>query len=71
VGTVLDVARDAGAVVATLGHALPDIPAFGPPAHGRFAPLSWIVGGQLLALALARRAGIDSDAPRGLQKFLG
>jgi glucosamine--fructose-6-phosphate aminotransferase (isomerizing) len=71
VGTVLDVARDAGAVVATLGRALPDIPAFGPPAHGRFAPLSWIVGGQLLALALARRAGIDSDAPRGLQKFLG
>ena len=71
VGTVLDVARAAQAVVATLGDALPGVPAFGPPAAGRFAPLSWIVGGQSLALALARRSGIDSDAPRGLHKFLG
>jgi glucosamine 6-phosphate synthetase-like amidotransferase/phosphosugar isomerase protein len=28
------------------------------------------VAGQMLALALARRAGIDSDAPRGLRKYL-
>ncbi len=33
--------------------------------------MAWIVGGQVLALMLARRAGIDSDAPRGLRKFLG
>jgi glutamine---fructose-6-phosphate transaminase (isomerizing) len=71
VGAVLDVARAAQAIVATLGDPLPGVPAFGPPASGRFAPLVWIVGGQLLALALARRSGIDSDAPRGLQKFLG
>ena len=71
VGAVLDVARDAHAIVAALGDPLPGVPAFGPPAAGRFAPLAWIVGGQLLALALARRSGIDSDAPRGLQKFLG
>jgi glucosamine--fructose-6-phosphate aminotransferase (isomerizing) len=59
VGAVLDVGRERRAVVAVL------------PAGGRFAPLYWIAGGQLLALALARHAGIDSDAPRGLQKFLG
>lgn len=59
VGAVLDIGRERRAVVAVL------------PAGGRFAPLYWIAGGQLLALALARSAGIDSDAPRGLQKFLG
>jgi len=59
VGAVLDVGRETRAVVVVL------------PAGGRFAPLYWIAGGQLLALALARRAGIDSDTPRGLQKFLG
>lgn len=71
VGAVLGVARAAGAIAVALGDALPDVPAFGLPVSGRFAPLAWIAGGQLLALALARRAGIDSDSPRGLQKFLG
>jgi glucosamine--fructose-6-phosphate aminotransferase (isomerizing) len=70
VGAVIDVAREAQAIVAVLGEGLPDVPAFGPPGAGRFAPLAWIAGGQLLALALARRAGIDSDTPRGLRKFL-
>ena len=59
VGAVLDLARERRAIVTVL------------PAGGRFAPLYWIAGGQLLALALGRRAGIDSDSPRGLQKFLG
>jgi glucosamine--fructose-6-phosphate aminotransferase (isomerizing) len=62
VGAVLEVARAARTVVVTLD----DVPAVG----GTFGPLFWIAGGQLLALALARRAGIDSDAPRGLRKFL-
>jgi len=67
---VLAAARAAHAVVETIGDAIEGVPAFGPPAAGRFAPLAWIVTGQLLALALARRAGIDSDAPRGLRKYL-
>jgi len=62
VGAVLDVAREAQTAVVTID----DAPAVG----GRFGPLFWIAAGQLLALALARRAGIDSDAPRGLRKFL-
>jgi glutamine---fructose-6-phosphate transaminase (isomerizing) len=70
VGIVNEIARAAHVSTVALGDTLGDIPDFGPPASGRFAPLSWIVGGQALALALARRAGIDSDSPRGLQKFL-
>jgi glucosamine--fructose-6-phosphate aminotransferase (isomerizing) len=70
VGMVLEAAQAARAVVETIGDAIDGVPGFGPPAAGRFAPLAWIVTGQLLALALARRAGIDSDAPRGLHKFL-
>jgi glucosamine--fructose-6-phosphate aminotransferase (isomerizing) len=62
VGAVLDVARAARTAVVTLDDAA--------AAGGPFGPLFWIAGGQLLALTLARRAGIDSDAPRGLRKFL-
>ena len=62
VGAVLEVARAARTIVVTLDDA--------PAADGRFGPLYWIASGQLLALALARRAGIDSDTPRGLRKFL-
>jgi glucosamine--fructose-6-phosphate aminotransferase (isomerizing) len=71
VGDVLATAAAAQAVTATFGGAIPGAPSFGPALGGTFAPLGWIVSGQLLALALARRAGIDSDAPRGLRKFLG
>ena len=70
VEAVLEVARGAHAIAVALGEGIPDVPVFGAPAAGRFAPLAWIAAGQMLALALARRAGIDSDAPRGLQKFL-
>ena len=70
VEAVLEIARTDGAIAMTLGDDLAGLPGFKPPATGRFAPLAWIAGGQVLALALARRAGIDSDAPRGLRKFL-
>ena len=70
VGTVIGVGRAAGSVAFTIGGALPDSAAFGPHISGRFAPLGWIAAGQVLALSLARRLGVESDAPRGLQKFL-
>jgi glucosamine--fructose-6-phosphate aminotransferase (isomerizing) len=57
-------------VTATIGGSVDRAPAFGPALAGPFAPLGWIVTGQVLALALARRAGVDSDTPRGLRKFL-
>ena len=62
VGAVLDIAREAHTAVVILDDA--------PAPGGPFGPLFWIARGQLLALALARRAGIDSDAPRGLRKYL-
>jgi glucosamine--fructose-6-phosphate aminotransferase (isomerizing) len=70
VEAVLELARTDGAIAMTLGDGFAGMPGFGPPAAGRFAPLAWIAGGQVLGLALARQAGIDSDAPRGLRKFL-
>jgi glutamine---fructose-6-phosphate transaminase (isomerizing) len=70
VEAVLERARAGGAAALTLGAGLTGMPGSSPPAMGRFAPLGWIAGGQMLALALARAAGIDSDAPRGLRKFL-
>jgi glucosamine--fructose-6-phosphate aminotransferase (isomerizing) len=70
VGDVLRTGRAAGSAVATIGDAIEGVPTLGPGITGTFAPLGWIVTGQFLALSLARRAGIDSDTPRGLQKFL-
>jgi glucosamine 6-phosphate synthetase-like amidotransferase/phosphosugar isomerase protein len=35
-----------------------------------FNTLAWLVAGQLLALEVGRARGIDSDAPRGLTKFV-
>jgi glucosamine--fructose-6-phosphate aminotransferase (isomerizing) len=70
VGDVLSTARAASSVTATIGGAVAGSAAYGPAIAGTFAPLGWIVTGQMLALAFARRAGIDSDVPRGLLKFL-
>lgn len=70
VGDVVTIARAASSVSATIGGAVAGSAAYGPPIAGRFAPLGWIVTGQMLALALARRADIESDVPRGLRKFL-
>jgi glutamine---fructose-6-phosphate transaminase (isomerizing) len=41
----------------------------GPDLPEELAPLALIVPGQLLAEALARAKGIDSDTPRGLRKI--
>jgi glucosamine--fructose-6-phosphate aminotransferase (isomerizing) len=60
-----------GAATLVLGAAFGAGASAGPPARGVFAPLAWIVAGQMLALALGRARGIDSDAPRGLRKFIG
>jgi glucosamine--fructose-6-phosphate aminotransferase (isomerizing) len=60
-----------GASRLALGAELAASVSAGPPARGPFAPLAWIVAGQMLALALGRARRIDSDAPRGLRKFIG
>jgi glucosamine--fructose-6-phosphate aminotransferase (isomerizing) len=62
--------QTSGAPQLSLGAAIGTDVFAGPPAQGPFAPLAWIVAGQMLALALGRSRGIDSDAPRGLRKFI-
>ncbi len=54
----------------TLGEALDGIEALGPRAGEAFNTLAWLVAGQVLALAVGRSRGVDSDAPRGLTKFV-
>ena len=57
-----------GATRYTIGPAVPGIDAFGPVVAEAFAPLGWLVAGQLLAFQLGRERHVDSDAPRGLSK---
>ena len=70
VGDLLATARLAQSMTIAIGSELPNEVNLGPLLNGPFAPLGWIVAGQMLALSLARRSGIDSDTPRGLSKFL-
>ncbi|MGB8205224.1 MAG: hypothetical protein WCE83_11150 [Candidatus Baltobacteraceae bacterium] len=43
----------------------------GPLAGEAFNTLAWLVTGQVLALGVGRARGVDSDAPRGLTKYVG
>ena len=66
--SVMERLRQARANIVTIGAPDADIPS--PAAlHPWLAPLTTIVGGQLLVLALAARLGMDVDAPRGLRKI--
>lgn len=47
------------------------IPLLGPLSGEAFNTLGWLVAGQYLALAVGRANGVDSDAPRGLTKWVG
>ena len=42
----------------------------GPQTGDAFNTLAWLVTGQYLSLAMGRARGVDSDAPRGLHKFV-
>jgi len=55
----------------TIGGDLPGGKRLGPIAGEAFNTLAWLLTGQLLALELGRARGVDSDAPRGQQKYLG
>ncbi len=59
--------RTAGANVVSIGGAESDVPV-PAPTHPWLAPMTTVIGGQLLVLALATHLGKDIDAPRGLRK---
>lgn len=63
-------AENAGALRFVIGAMLGEIPLLGPQTGEAFNTLAWLVTGQALALCVGRAAGVDSDAPRGLSKFL-
>lgn len=63
-------AEAAGALRFAMGAALGELPVLGPQTGDAFNTLGWLVTGQALALFTGRAAGVDSDTPRGLSKFL-
>ncbi|HEY4439788.1 MAG TPA: SIS domain-containing protein [Candidatus Elarobacter sp.] len=48
-----------------------DIPVLGPATGEAFNTLAWLVAGQFLALSIGRANFVESDAPRGLRKWVG
>ena len=66
----LEEAEQAGALRYVIGSSLGEIPLLGPVTGDAFNTLAWLVTGQTLALCAGRAAHVDSDAPRGLSKFL-
>jgi glucosamine--fructose-6-phosphate aminotransferase (isomerizing) len=54
----------------TIGADVPGIERLGAAAAEPFNTLAWLVAGQSLALEIGRARGVDSDAPRGLTKYL-
>ena len=66
----LDEAVVAGAARYVIGAPCGDVPLLGPQTAEPFNTLAWLVAGQMLALYAGRAKGIDSDAPRGLHKFV-
>jgi glucosamine--fructose-6-phosphate aminotransferase (isomerizing) len=67
----LEEAIAGGATRYAIGAPCGDVPLLGPQTPEPFNTLAWLVAGQLLALSVGRANGVDSDAPRGLSKYVG
>lgn len=63
-------AATAEALRYVIGRPVEEIPLLGPLTGDPFNTLAWLVTGQYLALSLGRANFVDSDAPRGLTKFM-
>jgi glucosamine--fructose-6-phosphate aminotransferase (isomerizing) len=66
----LEEARRAQSLRYVIGADEGDVPRLGPLTSPSFNTLAWLVTGQTLALHIGRARSVDSDAPRGLSKFL-
>ena len=53
-----------------VGAHLGDIPLLGPVVGEAFNTLAWLVGAQMMALFVGRARYVESDAPRGLSKYI-
>jgi glucosamine--fructose-6-phosphate aminotransferase (isomerizing) len=63
-------AAQSGAARYVIGLDDGDVTRLGPATGDAFNTLAWLVAGQYLALCLGRANAVDSDAPRGLRKFI-
>lgn len=54
-----------------IGGHIGDIPLLGPVVSDAFNTLAWLVAAQLIALYVGRARHVESDAPRGLSKYMG
>jgi hypothetical protein len=66
----LATALEAEAARYVIGAPCGDVPVLGPAIGEAFNTLAWLVTGQYLALSLGRANFVESDAPRGLTKYL-
>jgi glucosamine--fructose-6-phosphate aminotransferase (isomerizing) len=63
-------AAEAEAARYVIGMRVGDIPLLGPATGDAFNTLAWLTAGQYLALSVGRANFVESDAPRGLHKFM-
>jgi len=66
----LDEAVANGAARYAIGEPCGEVTLLGARTPEPFNTLAWLVTGQVLALQVGRANGVDSDAPRGLRKFV-
>ena len=64
-------AVEAEAARYVIGARSGDVPLLGPATGSAFNTLAWLVAGQYLALSIGRANFVESDAPRGLSKYVG
>ena len=64
-------AVEAEAARYVIGARSGDVPLLGPATGEAFNTLAWLVAGQYLALSIGRANYVESDAPRGLRKWVG
>jgi glutamine---fructose-6-phosphate transaminase (isomerizing) len=64
-------AVEAEALRYVIGARSGDVPLLGPATGEAFNTLAWLVAGQYLALSIGRASFVESDAPRGLSKWMG
>jgi glucosamine--fructose-6-phosphate aminotransferase (isomerizing) len=64
-------AVEAEAARYVIGARSGNVPLLGPATGEAFNTLAWLVAGQYLALSIGRANYVESDAPRGLRKWVG
>ena len=54
-----------------IGGHIGDIPLLGPVVGEAFNTLAWLTAAQMISLYVGHARHVESDAPRGLSKYMG